>query len=96
MKSNAKNIRVSLDRTLVQAGVYAGVSLATIGKIERGDPNVQLRGLLNLAFSYGVSPVDLLPGLTVSPGKELRFDHEIEERQHRKRTGRTVGAGKVR
>jgi hypothetical protein len=56
----------------------------TIGKIEKGEANVQVKSILNLAFSYSVSATELLPGLAVAPGREMRFDHEITERQRRR------------
>ncbi len=84
MKSNAEKIRTSLHRTINQAAVYAGLSIRSVRCIERGEPQVQVRTILNLAYSYGVSPLDLLPGLGVSPGREMRFDHEVKAKKARK------------
>lgn len=84
LKNNALRIRTISTRTREQAAVYAGISTGTLQKIERGDLTVQLKTILNLAFSYGVSATELLPGLRVSPGREMRFDHEIQEGQQRR------------
>lgn len=74
MISHAKQIRESLVRTQQAACVYANITLATLRKIEKGESTVNLQSVIRLAHSMGVAPSELMPGLSLAPGQEYRYD----------------------
>jgi transcriptional regulator with XRE-family HTH domain len=57
---NVARIRAELKLTLAEMGERTGMNFAFISAIERGDQNLTLDSLSNLAVAYGVQPDHLL------------------------------------
>lgn len=72
--SNAKAIRLARGRTMATAQVYAGISMQMARRIEAGDTRVPLCEVLQYAYSLGVAPTALYPGLRHPPKEEVHFD----------------------
>lgn len=75
MPSKAKEIRIRSNLTMQRISTYSGVCPATILRIEKGEPGVNLSSLVRVAYAYGCAPVELYPGLDLRPAKPLRFDY---------------------
>ena len=67
MRSEAKKIRTALGVSQQDAATYAGISIPTYRRVEKGDPNVPITTLVRVALAFGVSCVDLYPPLGVTP-----------------------------
>ncbi len=81
MKSELKRIRTAANLTQPVCATYAGVSLALLGRLEKGGvENMQLHKILQVALSLGVSASDLLPGLAMRPKRPVRFDDDAKKR----------------
>ena len=84
IKSHAKKYRVRSGKTWVCVQHDSGLSRSTVEKIEQGQTDVVLDRLMQLAYSYGVAPSELFPGLTQAPRKPIRFDHGPNQKARRK------------
>jgi transcriptional regulator with XRE-family HTH domain len=72
-----REIRHARDLSQLEVAAIAGVSLATVRRIEKGQiDTLYLRTLVQVAHALGVAPSDLVPGLDCAParprGKRLR------------------------
>lgn len=87
---NIYNIRKSLDLTQEKMAERTGLTLSSLGSLERGQNNITLSSLGNLAAAYGVDPHALICGTDygVSHGEGLslatlaRLTSAIDSRVH--------------
>ncbi len=73
---NVYDIRKALDLTQEKMAERTGLTLASLGLLERGQKNITLTSLADLAAAYGVDPHALLCGTDygVSVGGGLSLD----------------------
>lgn len=55
------------------AAARAGISPNMLRRLEKGQTDVTVNDLMRLAYSFGVSPVDVMPGLVGAPREEMEF-----------------------
>ncbi len=67
-----REIRDARDLSQLEVAAAAGVSLATVRRIEKGNVGtLYLRTLVQVAHALGVAPAELVPGLGRGPlGKQ--------------------------
>lgn len=80
---HAREYRVARGWPKYLAAAHAGITERTLTAIEKGQTDVRYTAIMRLAYSHGVSPADLYPGMTLTPGTEIRSDGQTEASKRR-------------
>ncbi len=78
LKSRVKEIRAKLGISQVELAAHAGISIALVNRLQRGDVSVKLETLMRVALALGVAVADLYPEMMIRPKRRYVTERRLK------------------